>query len=170
MEEQYRSAAEQARAAAFREGEAAARERAAAEVNTLLERLARSIGELAELRPRLRREAEADMLRLAMAVARRILRREMAIDPGALHGLAMAALEKLGTEQVCRVRVHPSMASEIHALLEKSPGRADVEVVADAIGEPGTVVFETERGDLDASGETQLEEIERGLADRLWKA
>ena len=29
-------------------------------------------------------------------------------------------------------------------------------------GEPGAVVFETERGNLDASVETQLREIERG--------
>jgi flagellar biosynthesis/type III secretory pathway protein FliH len=40
-------------------------------------------------------------------------------------------------------------------------------VVPDAARELGSVVFETERGSLDASVDTQLEEIERGLTDRL---
>jgi flagellar assembly protein FliH len=39
--------------------------------------------------------------------------------------------------------------------------------VADASREPGAVIFETQRGNLDASIESQLQEIERGLTDRL---
>jgi flagellar biosynthesis/type III secretory pathway protein FliH len=34
----------------------------------------------------------------------------------------------------------------------------------------GTVIFETDRGNLDASVESQLREIERGLGDRLRSA
>ena len=52
------------------------------------------------------------------------------------------------------------------ACLREAGGRL-VEVVADAAREPGSVVFETERGNLDASVESQLREIERGLADRM---
>jgi len=167
MEGHYRQAVEQARAAALREGEAAGRERAGAEVRPVLEKLMRSLEELALLRPRLRREAEADMLRLAMAVARRVLRRELAVDSEALHGLALAALEKLSSQEIHRVRVHPSLAREMRALLDKSPGRGSVEIVEDTAREPGTVIFETERGNLDASVATQLEEIERGLTDCL---
>jgi flagellar assembly protein FliH len=169
MESHYRQAIEQTRTAAFREGESAGRKQAAAEVQPAIERLARSVEELALLRPRLRREAEQDMLRLALAVARRVLRRELAVDPEALHGLALAALEKMSAEQIHRVRVHPSMASEMRALLDKSPARAAVQVIPDAAREPGALIFETERGNLDASVETQLEEIERGLTDRLRK-
>jgi flagellar biosynthesis/type III secretory pathway protein FliH len=40
-------------------------------------------------------------------------------------------------------------------------------VLADPSRELGTVIFETQRGNLDASVESQLQEIERGLADRL---
>jgi len=42
-----------------------------------------------------------------------------------------------------------------------------VQVVADGGRESGDVVFETTRGNLDASIGTQLQEIGRGLADRL---
>jgi len=167
MEAQCRQQIEQGKQAAFREGEVAGRNRAAAEVQPVVEKLARSVEELALLRPRLRREAEGDMLRLALAVARRVLRRELAVDPDALHGLALAALEKIAGQEIQRVKVHASMAPQIRALLEKSAARGRVEVVADAAAAPGALVFETERGNLDASVETQLEEIERGLTDRL---
>jgi flagellar biosynthesis/type III secretory pathway protein FliH len=40
-------------------------------------------------------------------------------------------------------------------------------VIADASRAIGSVIFETPRGNLDASVDSQLQEIERGLADRL---
>ena len=156
-----------AHAAGMSEGEAAGRKRAAAEVQPVIERLARSIEDLGQMRARLRREAETDILRLAMAIARRVLRREMAADPDALRGLVLSALEKLRMQDICRARVHPSHAAQLTAWLRQSAGGAAVEVVADPSGEPGSLIFETERGDLDASVESQLQEIERGLADRL---
>jgi flagellar assembly protein FliH len=45
-----------------------------------------------------------------------------------------------------------------------------IEVLADSRLEPGAVIFETARGNLDASIETQLQEIQRGLSDRLHRA
>ena len=82
--------------------------RAAAELQPVMERLARSIEEMAGLRARFRREAEADLIALSIAIARRVLRREMALDPGALHGLVLGALEKLQGQEIRRVKVHPS--------------------------------------------------------------
>jgi flagellar assembly protein FliH len=159
----------EAHQAGLREGEASGRNRAAAELEPVLERLARSITDLAGLRPRLRREAEADLLRLALAIARRILRRELAIDPDAIHGLVLGALEKLQGQEIWKVRVHPSHAPLLGAALKQSRPGGQVEVIADPSTEPGAVLFETDRGSLDASTESQLQEIERGLADRLRK-
>jgi flagellar assembly protein FliH len=140
-----------------------------AELQPVLERLARSIEELGQWRARLRREAEADMLRLSLAIARRVLHREMAMDPDAMHGLVLSALEKLQGQEICRVRVHPSHAAQLSGWLHPDCGGPGVEVVADSSREPGDVIFETERGNLDASVDSQLQEIERGLVDRLRK-
>ena len=157
----------EARAAGLREGEAAGKKRAAAEIEPVIERLARSIEEMAGLRGRMRREAEADMLRLALEIARRVLRREMAVDPDAMRGVVLAALEKMEGQEVSRVKVHPSHAALVSELLRKSGTAQQVEVISDASREPGAVIFETERGSLDASVDAQLREIERGLADCL---
>jgi flagellar assembly protein FliH len=163
MARRVRDAKEQGR----REGEAAGHTQGAAEVRPVIDRLAHAIDEIGGLRARLRREAEADTIQLALAIARRILHRQLAIDPEALHGLVLAALEKLDGQEVARVRVHPSQAPLVNASLEQGGTGTPVEVLADPSREPGTVIFETARGDLDASIETQLQEISRGLADCL---
>jgi len=159
----------EAHEAGRREGEAAGRSRAAADLHPVVERLARSIEEIGGLRARLRREAEKDLVRLALAIARRILRREIAVDPDALHGLVLGALEKLQSQEICRVRVHPAQAPLVAACLRQRDSETAVEVAADPSCQPGAVIFETQRGNLDASVETQLQEIERGLADCLRK-
>ncbi len=157
----------EAHAAGMREGEAAGRGRAASELQPVIDRLTRSIEELAGLRARLRSEAEADLVKLSLAIARRVLRRELAIDPEALHGLVLGALEKLQGQEICRVKVHPSHAAMVTACLRQIATGSNVEIVPDPSREPGAIVFETARGNLDASVESQLQEIERGLADRL---
>jgi len=157
----------EAHAAGVREGEASGQRRAAAELQPVIERLCRSIEEISSLRTRLRQEAEQDLIRLALAIARRVLRRELAIDPDAVHGLVLGALEKLQSQEISRVRVHPAQEAAVAACLGRLITGSRVEVVADPAREPGSVVFETGRGSLDGSVESQLQEIERGLADRL---
>lgn len=159
----------EAREAGLREGEAAGTRRAAAELQPVIDRLGRSIAEIGGLRTRLRREAEQDLVRLSLAIARRILRREMAVDPDALRGLVRAALEKLEAQEISRARVHPAHAAMVTACLEQLGSPREVEVLADPSCEPGTVQLETPRGCLDASVESQLQEIERGLVDQLRK-
>jgi flagellar assembly protein FliH len=162
FERQLRAAREEGR----REGEAAVRR----QLDAVIEQLARSVEDLSTVRARLRRQAEADLVHLAVAIARRILRRELTLDPDAIAGLVHAALQRLAGQEIARVRVHPELAVAIRTALAEGQGAQAAEVVADARLEVGAVIFETERGNLDASVETQLAEIERGLADRLRKS
>lgn len=157
----------EAHAAGLREGEAAGQRRAAAELQPVIERLVRSIEEISGLRPRLRREAERDVVQLALAIARRILARELSVDPDAMRGLVLGALERLRSQEISRVRVNPAQQPAVTACLRQTVTDHTVEVIADPACEHGAVVFETERGSLDASVESQLQEIERGLTDRL---
>jgi flagellar assembly protein FliH len=167
LRHEYERKVKDAHAAAFREGEAAGRSRAMAEVQPVIERLVRTIEEIGQLRHRLRREAEADTIKLSLAIAHRVLRRELAMDPDAMRGLVTAAVEKLHSQEISRVKVHPAHAPQIAALLRGGPLHINAEVTADASLPPGGVVFETNHGNLDASIDSQLQEIERGLTDRL---
>src|SRR5437763_13631576 len=78
LQQQAEQRARESYATGLREGETAGRTRATAEFQQVVERLARTIDEIAGLRPRLRAEAEADLVKLSLAIARRVLRRELA--------------------------------------------------------------------------------------------
>jgi flagellar assembly protein FliH len=157
----------QARQAGIQEGLRQAREEAVRELQALGERIAQTLAELATLKRRIRREAESEVVKLALAVARRILRRELATDPEAICGVVHAALEKLQTRELHRVRVFPAGADAVRASLERMGVSQAIQIIADPSLRPGDVLFETSRGELDASIETQLQEIDRGFADRL---
>jgi flagellar assembly protein FliH len=147
----------------FREGEAAAAQRMAEQVRVKVEQLGRSIEQLAMHRAKIQREAEPELVRLALAIARRIMRRELTVDPDSLQGLLKAGLEKIESAEAHRVRVSPEHAQTVAALLEGSARKVEV---ASEPGLPvGAVIFETARGSVDVSMETQLKEIERGFAD-----
>ncbi len=91
----------------LREGQASGQQQMAAQLQAMEGRLARSIEELTGLRARFRHEAEEDVVELALAIARRILHRELTVAPDALLGLVKAALEKIEAREVHRVRVEP---------------------------------------------------------------
>lgn len=167
LENQARQREEQAGQAGFRKGQAAGAQQASASLELVVARLARTIEELSAQRRRLRREAEEDVVRLALAIGRRILHRELTIDPEALLGVVKAALTKLERHELIRVRVHPADLLMVRQHFEQLDLPGPVEVLADAALERGAVLFETSRGNLDASLDTQLLEIQRGLSDRL---
>lgn len=151
----------------LREGEALGMQRASAKVDPMVERMARSVAELAALKSRFRHEAEQDLVALSIAVARRILKRELQVDPEAILGLVKVATEKLALREVQTIRVHPEDVPAIRSHLEAIGPSVPVEVKADPALERGALLFETARGTMDAGLETQLQQIERGFADIL---
>src|SRR5579864_8124534 len=102
----------------LREGEAAATQRMAEQVRVKVEQLGRSIEQLALHRAKIQREAEPELVRLALAIARRIMRRELTVDPDSLLGLLKAGLEKIESAEAHKVRVHPEHAAAVAKLLE----------------------------------------------------
>ncbi|MCE5310506.1 MAG: hypothetical protein LLG20_22945 [Acidobacteriales bacterium] len=157
----------QAREAGYREGEVAATQAACARMDAAINQLGSAVRELTGYRGRLRRDAERDLVKLSVAIARRILRREVHLDPEAVLGVVKAALERLDARDVCRVRLHPDDLGLLGSRMESLGLGRNVELVADSsIGRGGAMV-ETSRGALDASVEGQLQEIERGLTDLL---
>jgi flagellar assembly protein FliH len=161
----------QACATAYRQGaaagEAAAAQRAQAKLEPALASFSAIVAELAGTRKKLRAEAESAAVQLAIEVARRVLHREVAADPEALLGLVKAAFQKCDARITERLRVSPQDAETIRenqVRLNFPPG---LEIAADRNLPRGSAIFETSRGDLDVSVDTQLAEIERGLADVL---
>lgn len=158
---------EDARREGFSAGLAAAREQAQQELRPTLENLSRSLTELARLREVIRSQATNDLVHLAVSIAARIIHRDVAVDPDALTGLVTAAFTKLQSREIHRVRLHPAMEPMLRKCLEESGSPKNLVLNTDAALNPGDLIFETSQGVLDASVDTQLGEIERGLIDKL---
>jgi flagellar assembly protein FliH len=149
------------------EGRAEGQRQAAAQIDPLLARLLRTIEDLSATRDAFRKQAEDDVIRLALGIARRILRRELAVDPTSLAGLIRVALDKIDARELHRVRVSPEDQAAIQAGLDSLGLPRRIEVIGDRTLERGAALFETTRGTLDASLDTQLDEIERGFLELL---
>jgi len=160
-------AEEQARARGFQEGEAAAARQAAERVEKIVARAAASIEALEQVRRQMRRQMEEDLVKLAVAVARRILHRELSVDPDALQGVVKAAVGRIEARELHRIRVSPEDCPQLEKALKYAALPPRVELTADSGLERGSLVLETDRGLYDASVETQLQEIERGFTDLL---
>ncbi len=148
-------------------GEAAAQEQAQQTMEPSIQSLNAILAELAAARKRVRAEAEDDAVKLAVAIARRVLYRELSADPEAILGLVKAAFSKLNARETHRLRMAPTDAALVEAHRAKLQIPPGLELAADNSLPPGSAVFETLRGELDASVDTQLAEIDRGLADVL---
>jgi flagellar assembly protein FliH len=153
----------EAREMGNKEGDTAARN----QLQPVLDKLARSIQEIGDLRAKLRHEAEGDLLKLALAIARKILHRELSADPESIAGLIRVAVEKIRMQEILRVRIHPQHHVAVQQVLARLSTGAPIEIYPDRTMQLGGVVVETTRGEFDASVDLQLSEIERGLTDRL---
>jgi flagellar assembly protein FliH len=147
------------------EGEASARQALNHQLETEMARAARLMDELIAAGPKLRRRAEEDMVRLAVAIARRVLHREITVDSEAILGLVKAAFARIDQREIVQVRTDATLMGAMQRIIQTlDPGRK-INLVVDAVLQPGSLILETSRGQLDASVETQLDEIQRGFTD-----
>jgi flagellar assembly protein FliH len=150
----------------FDAGQRQGEQQARADIAPVIERMNASIAEITALRGEIRHRAEKDLVQLALLIARRVLHRELSVDPNALTALARVVFERLARAETYRVTVHPSFVAAITAALPASQS-ARVQIEPDPHCAVGTLTIRSEEGLIDASVDSQLEEISRGLTDRL---
>lgn len=121
------------------------------------------------LREKVLRDSEDDLLALTLAVARKVIAREVAQDRQTVLRLIRTALMDLNEQDELVIRVHP----DDHALLSNSKNDAlknELSTIRfvlkpDPTVEIGCCLVETGRGTVDASFEAQLEEVYRRLLE-----
>jgi flagellar assembly protein FliH len=115
-------------------------------------------------------EAEAELLRLSVEIARQIIRNQVTTDPSVVTRAVRAAFEYLGDQNQVRISVNPHDMTEVRRLL---PDLAQLqrlerfELVEDPAVERGGCILETGFGRINGTIEDQLamlkEELERCL-------
>jgi flagellar assembly protein FliH len=139
---------------------------ARAELLPVMERLNASIAEIVGMRSDLRRRAEHDVVQLALLIARRVLHRQLNVDDSSLTAIARVAFERLTGSESYTVTVHPRFAASVTSALPAAQA-SRVQIKPDPQCQPGTLTIRSSDGVIDASVDAQLDEISRGLADRL---
>ncbi len=166
LRQEIESARSEGYQSGFADGRSAAEIAFRQEIEAVSVRLSSSIASLAEMKPRIRREAERELLELCFAVARRVVHRELTLDPDCVIGLLQAGLSKVSRKDLQSVQLHPQLVGRVTAELE-SLGVSNVEVVSDSTLALGDILYQTSRGTLDAKLETHFAEIVYGLADHI---
>jgi flagellar assembly protein FliH len=114
------------------------------------------------------RRVEGEVVQLALAIARKIMHREVQIDPQTLAGIVRVTLEKLDTGTKVSLRVNPQEATDWRRYFACQMG----DVPAPEVHEDPAIVIgecrvETSMGATEVGLELQLKEIETGLLDLL---
>ncbi len=125
--------------------------------------------DVVQLRDKVLRDAEDDLLLLTMTICRKVIAREVAQDRRTVVRLIRAALNNLHEQDDLIIRVHP----DDHALLTTSQNQAvqaeltgiSFSLKPDPTVEIGSCLIETERGTVDAGFEAQLDEVYRRLLE-----
>jgi flagellar assembly protein FliH len=144
---------------------AQARQEAEREIGRARADIARAIAQFAHQRQEYFRHAEEEVVNLALAIARRLIRRETQIDPRLLAGLVNYELEQINATTSVRLFVSPETLSYWN---DSAPALSrPVELAPDQALAHGDVRIETVLGSATLSFERELKEIERGFFDLL---
>jgi flagellar assembly protein FliH len=174
-DDEWREAVKAARAEGFALGERDGRGKARADMESELrttvsgehERIADALGSFAESKGRYFAEIEGQVVRLALAIAARVLHRETQMDALVLSGAVRVALDKLAERSGVVLR---AAESDVKAWETMFAGMEMVDtprVIGDSKMARGDCVLETTMGTVELGVSTQLEEIERGFFDLL---
>jgi flagellar assembly protein FliH len=149
------------------QGEKTGAESSAQRIDPLLTSLEGMLAGLEELRRRTLEELEAEVVQLALAVARKITLREVRLDTDALAGILREALGRVELAEEFTVRMHPDDMARLSELKPRliedllAAGRGRFE--ADPAIVSGGCLIETDRGAIDARLEQQLQVVEEAF-------
>jgi flagellar assembly protein FliH len=145
---------------AFEQGLAEGREAGHAEVRAQVQRLAGMFYDLAKPFEVLDTEVERELLTLAMALARQIVRRELKTDPTHIIGIIREAIAALpvATRDV-RVHLHPEDAAVVKQHLSPTENERAWTIIEDPVMARGGCQITTATSRIDARLETRLGSI-----------
>jgi len=147
----------------YAQGERSGLEAAARQGEASLRRLAETIDEMGSLRADLLRRSERELVRLAVSIAERVIRREITLDPNLVAALAKVAIERIGDNASTEIRVHPADHTAFITAANGTPFPASVQIVPDPGVTRGGCVVKSDFGQRDLDVTSQIVEISRSL-------
>lgn len=148
----------------FHQGEKAGLEIAEKKVEAMMKRYAEAIREIGKIKPTLYAQAERDVVRLALEVAKKVVHREVQVDREIVQTLIKVALNHVAVKSAVTIRLHPAdyefVSGERRASMPADESEREITLLADKSIERGGCLIETECGDIDARIEEEFREVE----------
>jgi flagellar biosynthesis/type III secretory pathway protein FliH len=156
------------------QGERTGAEAVLRRLDTLLESLRLAAGEMERLRADAARTHEWELVQLALAVAAKIVEREVRQDPAAIAVIVQSALARVEHAERITVRLNPTDAERLNEVRARvletlAAGDAAVSFHADEHIRAGGCLIESDRGDVDARLEQRFRVVEEAFHAR-WSA
>lgn len=121
---------------------------------------------LASARDTVIQQAEQDVLRLSVHIARKLLGEDLRLHPDQIRSIVRTALTAVKCDGRITVKVNPQDAGKVRDLIETLAGEhreRRYELVPDHAVKPGGCEVETEAGRIDAQLDTQFSRVEQSL-------
>jgi len=137
------------------------------QIDPVLQSLRQMLAELESLRRRESRNLETELVELALAVARKVVGREVAVRPDTVAHLLHEAIGHLEHAGALTIRLNPADLERLSDLSSQvlngltDPGRVRFE--ADASLSVGGCFIESEAGDMDVRLEQRLRVVEEAF-------
>jgi flagellar assembly protein FliH len=147
----------------YQQGERAGAEAAGAQARGLIRRLAGAVDEMSSTRQAMIRRTEQQVVELAMAIAKRMLQRELSVDRGLLLGMARVALDRLGDPGTATIRLHPDDYAIVNASPDRDWASDQLKIAADSSVERGGCLVQCDAGQMKVGLENQFLELSRTL-------
>jgi flagellar assembly protein FliH len=149
-----------------REGERRAAEEFERALVTHRESLRNSVAEFLVARDGYFRRIETEVVHLALAISRKILQRECAIDPLLLSGVVRVCLDRMREADHVTLHVAASEVDKWRSLFEgEAVTSLSVTIVDEPSFTPDQCRLESDLGVVNLGIDAQLKEVERSLLD-----
>ena len=144
-----------------REGLAAAAKKSEA----LIARLSGTIDDIAALRAGMLHKTERDVVRMALAIAERVIHRALDVDPELLLAMSRVAIDRLGDGIAATIHLHPDDHRAMMAVRAKHPESVPsaVAIQPDLTVPRGGCIVRSEFGVIDLGIDAQVAELSRAL-------
>lgn len=155
----------------FSKGEEKGLELGKRKLEGVINDLSSILNEMKDLRRKAYEENEEELIKITIAIAKKIINSELKINRDVISNVIKNALTKCTDRNNIKIRVNPLDIETLNKYLPNSiqsiDGMKNISFEEDrSIGQGGCII-ETGQGDIDARIEKQIMEIENGLATYL---
>lgn len=154
----------------FEAGKSSGLEMAEKKLEAMLARFTESIERIAHTRTEIVHQTQEDVLRLAVAIAQKLVQREIQMDPEILVTLVQVALRKINESAPATVYLNLEDHSWVQKAIEERPqvfGERELVLKVKEDLKRGDCICESPYGNVDARISEQFQRVEQGLLSQF---